>query len=64
MKSINEFNFQSKVTEMADDFYGFKDSEAICNLVIDGIIVQVSITLTAKDEDGFSDYEGIPLVDL
>lgn len=64
MGNLKEINLESEVREMAIEFGGYQDTNAICNIKIDGRIVQVSIILTDQDESDFNEYVGIPLVVL
>jgi len=64
MENLKEINLESEVREMANEFGGYQDTNAICNIKIDGKIVQVSIVLTDQDESDFNEYVGIPLVVL
>jgi len=64
MENLKEFDFERKVTEMVSDFQGYKDTEAICNINLNGRTVQVIIVLVDEDESDFSDYSGIPTVVL
>jgi len=64
MKDLKEFDFQQKVLEMTSEFGGYEDSVAICNFEFNGEKVQVRISLVCASEDNYSDYEGIPTIEL
>jgi len=61
MTNLKEINLEAEVREMANEFCGYQDTNAICNIIIDGRTVQVSIVLTDEDESDFNEYVGIPL---
>lgn len=64
MENLKDFDFESKIEDMVYEFGGVQDSEAICNIIIDKRRVQVTISLIDEDESDFSEYEGIPTIEL
>lgn len=61
---LSDFNFEKEVLEMVDEFGGYNDSNAICNLKLGGRNVQVSISLIDQDDSDFNEWDGVPEIKL
>lgn len=60
MKYLKDFDFESEVNEMVDEFGGYQDTNAVCNLKVGDRTIQVVISLIDSEDSDFIDYEGIP----
>lgn len=61
---LRDFNFEKEVLEMVDEFCGYNDTNAICNLKLGGRNIQVSISLIDQDDSAFNNYDGVPEIKL